>query len=776
MSALVSFLQQRPEAFAFLPPTELGRTVDELFQQPDWILPRPYKIFLADEVQQPMLGFPVQDSTVIKDLEARLERWIGDEIAWNLDRAYQRDKVRNSFTSYVQHATKLAENAMLSNLLADYHAVFWLAHSLQLSRQFSSIPRKVGALDPQLGRTQGDTIKYRIWAKWSSELREQMTLLAQRTRPILDGEEERGLQFFRLLQENLLILTEEFVSPDLRELRSFVVGYLHRDFQAFRDSIDRLFTLTADLQKRDTSFRNGIALFGAVPGERIPLGLLLDKRFQTFIFSHPSIENSFNRDERENLQSIARRVAEFTILHQLRRAIVWMTVSQDGDVRPADRRAESYSRSTRPLDFGRPGVVDPMVHRFGLIYDITSFSEILGNLARAGRAQELSSYRQMLLFQRKIESITERHRLQFEKFLGDGALYTTRRALNLVRSGVEIQRFYAEMKRKGFAFNRGIRIAINYGYYRILPMKPKLDSNERTMEFYGPGVVELSRLTTGKATKELEDIQSFLISHGYDSQHVQQFFAPLARGVDVVNREQHEREFFAYIDANHHLVNEGIVASIGLIQELASELATTGTQFFRFPATWDHYVGFSAGLDGIEFLGIRLLGSVALKGLADIEVAEIVPFVPGAVEAIPAEPGESLIGLLRQNYHDRESGGPGKKRAGDNSRTRERKVKTEIVLCATCGEHSDESNVMIGEWDPVTNEIRRSIIIPPSYLQNLGLASPLTTAAVEQSKSSLHDFYRRMKEYENALEDAATPLRRNRDTVAFLLGDVVEQL
>ncbi|HVR43475.1 MAG TPA: hypothetical protein VMS56_08520 [Thermoanaerobaculia bacterium] len=775
MSALVPFLLQRPEAFAFLHPADLGRTLEDLFERPDWLLPHPYKIFFADEMRPPILGFPLSDSPVVRELEARLERWIGDEIAFSLDRGYQRDKVQTTFNSYVQHAIKLAENAMLSNLLADYHAVFWLAHSLHLARHFSMIPRKVTALDPQLGKTQGDAIKYRIFAKWGAEMREQMTALAQRTAAILDGEEERSLQFFRFLQENLLILTEEFISPDLRELRSFVVGYLHRDFQVFRDMMERLVGMAGDLQKRDPAFRSSIILFGANPAERLPLALLLDKRFQAYLFGYPALESAFNRDEREQLQSVARRVCEFAVLHQLRRALVWMNVTPAGEVRPADRRGLNYSRSTRPLDFGRSGVVDPMVHRFGLIYDITSFSETLGSLARAGRAQELSSYRQMLLFQRKLESITERHRLQFEKFLGDGALYTTRRALHLLRASIEIQRFYSEMKRKGFAFNRGIRIANNYGYYRLLPMKPRLDSQERTMEFYGPGVVELSRLTTGKATKEIEEIQTFLIAHGYDAQQVQQFFAPLARGVDVVDHSQHEREFFAYINANGHLVNEGIVASVSLVHELSSELAAEGHRIYRLPTDWGSFLGFVSGVDGFEHIGLRLLGTVSLKGLANVEVAEVIATSAGEVEAVPITSVDSFVTLLRSEYHERPAA-PFSEEPKPDTETRERLPAAEIVLCTIADDSEYGMSVLIGQWDPIADQVRRSVFIPPSYVQNLGLALPLTAENLERRKAALHEFYRRMTEHENAVDDQGTPLRRTADVIAFLLGDVVERL
>src|SRR5439155_2631590 len=134
----------------------------------------------------------------------------------------------------------------------------------------------------------------------------------------------------------------------------------------------------------------------------------------------------------------------------------------------------------------------------------------LGDIRRGGRKEEINSYRQMLLFLRKLEAIADRNLLQFEKFLGDGAFYTTRYALRLVRAAAEIQRLYAEIRQTGFAFNKGLRIALNFGYYRLLPMKGT-GTNERITEFYGPGIVELSRLTTGKANKEIDEFAAFLI-------------------------------------------------------------------------------------------------------------------------------------------------------------------------------------------------------------------------------------------------------------------------
>src|ERR1051325_7549823 len=553
MKSLGAYLQQRPDAATFLLPADLERVLRELFAQPEFLLPQPLKIYPADETQQPMFGFPVSETLLLKDLETKLDRWLTEEIAFQVTRATDaKDKAATAFNVYVGSLMKGAENAMMSNLLSDYHAVFWLAHSFDLARHFSSVPRRVSAADSQVGRSLGDTLKYRIFGRWVSETRQQMTELSAKAGSLLEGEEQRGLQFFRLLQDDVLILTEEFVGPDLRELRSFLNGYLRRDFQAFRDSFERLRTTAADLLQRERSFRAALPLFGVNPEQGLTLALLLDPRFEAFLFDHPMVQNAVTREEREQFQLIARRVREFAVLNQSRRGIVWTNTLPDGEVVSADRRsATTYSRSTRPMDFGRPGVVDPMIHRFGMIYDISAFSETLGLIRRGGGKEEIRSYRQMLVFQHKLDAIAQRHLLQFEKFLGDGAFYTTRRALRLVRAAIEIQRFYSEMKRKGFTFNKGLRIALNYGYYRLLPMKAAADTSERINEFYGPGIVELSRLTTGKANKEIDEIASFLIQHGYDQTKVQQFFAPL-RGADVIDHTQHAREFYAYLDANGH--------------------------------------------------------------------------------------------------------------------------------------------------------------------------------------------------------------------------------
>src|SRR5581483_10186759 len=324
-SALIEYLAARPDTSTFLLPLGLARTVEELFPRAESLLPEPYKIFPADETQPAVLGFPLAETAVIKELDARLDRWLAEEVVWQVTRnPSAKDKAQMAMTGYLTPLLKAAENAMMSNLLNDYHAVFWLAHSFDVARHFGSVPRRVSGIDTQAGRTHGDALKYRIFSKWLIDTRDQMTQLAAKAAAILDGEEQRALQFFRILQDDVLIFTEEFIGPDLRELRSFLNGYLRRDFQSFRDGFERLRNVATDLLQHDLTFRTAMPFFAINPDHGISSAALLDGRFQGFLYELPAVQNALSREDREQFQLIARRLREFAVLNQLRRGIVWM--------------------------------------------------------------------------------------------------------------------------------------------------------------------------------------------------------------------------------------------------------------------------------------------------------------------------------------------------------------------------------------------------------------------------------------------------------------------
>ena len=59
------------------------------------------------------------------------------------------------------------------------------------------------------------------------------------------------------------------------------------------------------------------------------------------------------------------------------------------------------SKATRPIDFMAPWVVDPLVERYGLVYDITEFSTIISLLGRAEKSALDNAFRMMFRFQRR---------------------------------------------------------------------------------------------------------------------------------------------------------------------------------------------------------------------------------------------------------------------------------------------------------------------------------------------------------------------------------------
>ena len=240
-------------------------------------------------------------------------------------------------------------------------------------------------------------------------------------------------------------------------------------------------------------------------------------------------------------------------------------------------RTVVLSPSTRPMDFKTTWVIDPLVRRCGLIYDITDFSAIVSYLGRSGSEDQDASYRSIFRFQRWVNQNAGSHRLQLEKYLGDGALYSGRHPSRLLKVAVELQRYYERALDEGFPFNRGMRIALNYGEYRLLPIEEGGAGTIRRYEFFGHGIVELTRLVTGKTMREIDEIKNLLVGLGYSPGEVEGFFAPaLRQNVDLVDKEEETRRFFCYINRNGTLVNEGILATQQFISQLEREGAVNG--------------------------------------------------------------------------------------------------------------------------------------------------------------------------------------------------------
>jgi hypothetical protein len=262
------------------------------------------------------------------------------------------------------------------------------------------------------------------------------------------------------------------------------------------------------------------------------------------------------------------------------------------------------------------------------------------------------------------------------------------------------------------------------------------------------------------------------VAHGYEPSAVRQFFAPLAQGVDVVDHEQQAREFHAYINANGHLVNEGAVASMAFLQELSNELTAEGAPLCRIRTAWGTYIGFPPAITGIEYVGVRLLGMVSLKGLDKIEVGEIVPFVPGETEATPLETADSLVTLLRQEFHsERETPSAGL----DVSTTSERAIDPELVICLR-PDADDQGEVLIGEWDPRTDDVRRPLRIAFGDFKRLfAFNDEITADQLGAKKQNVRELYKRLSD-QSSEPNVTLESYRAEVYERFVLGDVVEKL
>src|SRR5439155_13650785 len=127
---------------------------------------------------------------------------------------------------------------------------------------------------------------------------------------------------------------------------------------------------------------------------------------------------------------------------------------------------------------------------------------------------------------------------------------------------------------------------------------------------------------------------------------------------------------------------------------------------YRLRSPWGMYFGFDPAVTGTEFVGVRLIGMVSLKGLDDVEVGEVVPFTPGEVEAIPLDSAEPLVMLLRQEFHQRDqTGGP----TASPETTHEKLVPSEIVVCLRPDADENGGEVLIGEWQPTSDEVRKPV-------------------------------------------------------------------
>jgi hypothetical protein len=623
------------------PSNFLGRDLEEvlrLFPEAERALPPPTKIFLEEERATPLVGYAIQVTPELVALERAFEQYVlleeEVEIATLQRAAFDAQAFQAAWERYRLLLSRAAENVTTASFGRNFPAVFWLWHSWSFARVFKDCPKRILRRDSSTGREHGDLLKYRIFQKVLDRVTHLNYEMVQRLSSDTDEVEEQLFPaLFTRMRDNVLVFTEDHVSPNLAELSSYFIGCLRLDGRDFRARLVRIGEWYAELLPRDPELQRAVELSGFARGDDTRTHLHRPG-YLSYLASRPGYDprELLSPGQVQVWEKLLLKLKEFEVVQALRKSIV--LCEKQGDIVVGRGRGTGrltgtgewlrLSPSTRPLDFMAPWVIDPVVHRYGLIYDISEFTETVTMLRRSGAIEQDRSFRLMFRFQRKVNRLAAQFRTTLEKYLGDGAFYSSRDSGRLLLLAVQIQRAYREALRKGFPFSKGLRIALNHGQYRLLPIQMGSQAEAERYEFFGHGVVELTRLTTGKGSRDIEELKTMLVTYGYPEATVNRFFAPMMRhGLDVVDRGEKAREFFAYINENGTLVNEGIVATGEFVARLARE--RTFDRVFRLMDGQRTWIAVKIEGQGVDLLvGMRKLGVAQLKGLDSTPIYEIV--------------------------------------------------------------------------------------------------------------------------------------------------------
>jgi|YNPBryunderm2012_1023409.scaffolds.fasta_scaffold01736_6 hypothetical protein len=625
-------------------------------------LPQPYWLYGDDEARPVALGFPLRVSREWESFNRQLFRLVTNEAAYRLAllRAEPFDKA-----SLVEQRRAVAEtfSQALENALTHDHGqrlpeLLWLVVTREAAAAISQAVRDVAPKVPPHRREEADSIRLTI--------AERLSEIFRRAEVDAKGRLER--QDFRpppadtsavaeVLRRDLLPWAFDELGNSLLGLAAFV----ERSLRLSRPQFARLLTEVAPrverLLARDGNLRLALSLHEEDLESLSPERLLLHPSVLALLphWQHPDAP-ALIAQELQILQRLEGILTRFEVVAALRRAIFPVTVQDRQIVTRLGSQFVTLSSGTRPLDFTHPGVTDSAVLRYGLLYDLADFTHQLEELRRRGRQWEQQGLLSMTRFLQQVDEIRARHRLKFEKFLGDGAFYSARSARPILLAAAELRILYERFRRQGFPFDRGLRLAANVGTYHLVPMVAGKGARPH-FEFFGHALVELVRLTTGKTTKEVDDITDFLLAAGYDINRVLEFLEPV-RHASRVPEHARERPYAAYVAENGELANLGGVVTEAFLQDLDSELGEVpqlrteayGLRWLLLP--------FDPGRPEKPWIGLRLLGTARLKGIDPGPLVEMVVLDQPPAGSEPLKPGTPLVQTLHRLAGRVEETGP----------------------------------------------------------------------------------------------------------------------
>ncbi len=613
-------------------------------------LPAPYPIFGSNEDSVLTHGYPVLITPAVEQLRREMGKHLAVEIEYRLasiaGHGDDKSKVMLHRERYLRMLAPVLENALLNDYGRGLAEVLLLFHSADLARLLQGVMGIVRSRNPELARDRTEAMRWEIVGIFADLLQRATQTAMQELRRLASVAPAAAPSVLAAITQDQLLLVELTVPTGLEGLREYVRVRMRQDTTAVAAVRDTAFTRLREVISRIPTFAEVIHM---AVGEVVDLDrpqILFDTRVLEAMRRAGLWERvGLSTQQAQLLGEIGSRLKRFELLSTLRRRV--LPIAAEGvELRLVTRSARvAIAPSLRPFDFTRPGVVDTAVRRFGMVYDLSNFTALLEEVRKKGRAAEDKALRFMYAFLSRLEEIRRRRRLTFEKFLGDGAFYSSRRALRMVAAACEVQLVYDELRHHGFPFDQGIRFAMNFGSYHLLPLLA--DDDSARFEFFGHSVVELARLTTGKSVREVDEIAEFLVHSGFEPGQVDSFLAPLltARG----GRDEHASQPYpAWIDARGELINEGMVLSIPFVEELHTELCDLRP---AVATAWGHrWVVHPADPNDPASLwfGLRYLGVARLKGLPPQELAAAAVWTgpPEGSEAVPRP--ATLLQLLRQ--------------------------------------------------------------------------------------------------------------------------------
>jgi hypothetical protein len=176
------------------------------------------------------------------------------------------------------------------------------------------------------------------------------------------------------------------------------------------------------------------------------------------------------------------------------------------------------------------------------------------------------------------------------------------------------------------------------------------------------------------------------------------------------------------------------------------------------------YIGVPAGDRG-GYIGLRLLGSVALKGIGNQEIGEAVWLDGRSEEVALIDEDTPLLQLLQQERH--RAAAKALRRAPGNADV------ADLVVCAG---HAQEEVILIGEWDPVSEEVRRPVRLDSVATDRYGLARPLSVETIEAQTAAYQKLYRKLSSIATMPSFSLGALRGNPNFSGFVIGATVEKL